>query len=181
MPKISVLILSFIIGGCAQKSEPMLSPIVSDVYQILDSLQIKLNKPAVPIANYVNAVKTASNLVFLSGKGPRDIEGELITGKVGTDLTIAEAKAAARRVGILQLEALQEEIGDLNKVRRIVKVLGMVNCDPDFTQHPEVINGFSDLMVEIFGEKGRHARAAVGMGSLPRNIPVEIEMIVEVF
>jgi enamine deaminase RidA (YjgF/YER057c/UK114 family) len=96
------------------------------------------------------------------------------------DLTLDEGKAAARNTGLNLLAALKAEIGDLDKVKRIVKVLGMVNCPSDFTQQPQVINGFSDLMVEIFGEKGKHARSAVGVGSLPSNIPVEIEMIVEV-
>ncbi len=140
---------------------------------------IVLPKPSPPVANYVNAVKVG-NLIFLSGKGPRTADGKMITGKVGTDLSIEEGYEAARLAGIRQLGALKAEIGNLNKVKRIVKVLGMVNAAPDFTNHPKVINGFSDLMVEVFGEKGKHARAAVGMASLPFNIAVEIEMIVEV-
>jgi enamine deaminase RidA (YjgF/YER057c/UK114 family) len=95
-------------------------------------------------------------------------------------MSIDEGKAAARNTGLNLLAALKAEIGDLDKVKRIVKVLGMVNCPPDFTQQPQVINGFSDLMVEVFGEKGKHARSAVGVGSLPANMAVEIEMIVEV-
>ena len=145
----------------------------------LESLGITLKEPSKPVANYVNAVRSG-NLLFLAGKGPRTPEGNLITGKLGADLTVEEGYEAARAVAILQLAVLKTELGDLSKVKRIVKVLGMVNTTPEFTDHPEVINGFSDLMVEVFGEKGKHARAAVGMGSLPRNIAVEIEMIVEV-
>ncbi len=145
----------------------------------LESLGITLKEPSKPVANYVNAVRTG-NLLFMAGKGPRTPEGNLITGKLGANLTVEEGYEAARAVAILQLAVLKTELGDLGKVKRIVKVLGMVNATPDFTDHPEVINGFSDLMVEVFGEKGKHARAAVGMGSLPRNIAVEIEMIVEV-
>lgn len=150
-----------------------------DVEERLRTLGIELEVVPPPMANYVNAV-TTGNLVFMAGKGPRTATGELITGQVGRDLSIAEGYEAARRVAVAQLSALQAEIGDLNRVVRIVKVLGMVNAGPEFTQHPEVINGFSDVMVEVFGERGKHARAAVGMVSLPRNIACEIEMIVEV-
>ncbi len=151
-----------------------------DVEENLKNLGITLPTPSAPIANYVNAVTTSDNLVFLAGKGPKKEDGTYITGKVGKDLSVKEGYAAARRSGIIQLGALKAAIGDLNRVKRIVKVLGMVNSTADFTDHPEVINGFSDLMVEVFGERGKHARAAVGMYSLPRNIAVEIEMIVEI-
>ena len=151
-----------------------------DVEEKLKKLGITLPTPSAPIANYVNAVTTSDNLVFLAGKGPKKEDGTYITGKVGKDLSVEEGYAAARRSGILQLGALKAAIGDLNRVKRIVKVLGMVNTTADFTDHPEVINGFSDLMVEVFGDRGKHARAAVGMYSLPRNIAVEIEMIVEI-
>jgi enamine deaminase RidA (YjgF/YER057c/UK114 family) len=150
-----------------------------DVEEKISSLGIELKEPGKPVANYVNSVRTG-NLVFMAGKGPTNNDGNYVTGKVGIDLTIEEGYEAARYAAIQQLAALKAEIGDLNKVVRIVKVLGMVNCGPEFTNQPEVINGFSDTMVEIFGERGKHARAAVGMGSLPRNIAVEIEMIVEV-
>ena len=151
-----------------------------DVEAKLKELGIELPKVSPPQANYVNAV-TTGNLVFLAGKGPRKADGTYITGKVGADLTQEEGYEAAKLVAINQLAALKAEIGDLNKVKRLVKVLGMVNATSDFTNQPEVINGFSDLMVEVFGEeKGKHARAAVGMGSLPRNIAVEIELIVEI-
>ena len=106
--------------------------------------------------------------------------GENITGKVGADLSIEEGYNAARETGINQLSVLKAELGNLNKVKRIVKVLGMVNCSSDFSDQPKVINGYSDLMVEIFGDRGKHARAAVGMNALPGNIAVEIEMILEV-
>ncbi len=150
-----------------------------DVEQRLAELNIELPTPGAPIANYVNVVRTG-NLLFLAGKGPQTEAGEYISGKVGRELTVEEGYAAARRVGITQLGVLRSELGDLNRVVRIVKVLGMVNAADDFTDHPEVVNGFSDLMVEVFGERGKHARAAVGMGSLPRGIACEIELVVEV-
>jgi enamine deaminase RidA (YjgF/YER057c/UK114 family) len=140
-----------------------------------------LSLPAIPppAANYVNAVRTG-NLLFLAGKGPNTPDGKYITGKVGLDLTIEQGYEAARSVALNQLAVLKSELGELSKVKRIVKVLGMVNATAEFTNHPEVMNGFSDLMVEVFGEKGKHARSSVGMISLPRNIAVEIELIVEV-
>lgn len=158
----------------AQTNEPSTGLIEAK----LTELGIRLPEASSPVANYVNAV-TTGNLVFLAGKGPKQSDGTYITGKVGRDLTEEEGYAAARLVAINQLAALKAEIGDLDRVNRVVKVLGMVNATEDFTNHPEVINGFSDLMVEVFGDKGKHARAAVGMGSLPRNIAVEIELIVE--
>jgi enamine deaminase RidA (YjgF/YER057c/UK114 family) len=142
----------------------------------LKTLGLTLPEPAVPVANYVRAVRTG-NLVFLAGHGECSAA---LTGKVGADVTLDKAYESARRVGLCLLSSLKKEIGDLAKVRRVVKVLGMVNAAPDFTDHPKVINGCSDLMVAIFGDRGRHARAAVGMGSLPSGISVEIEMIVEV-
>ncbi len=150
-----------------------------DVEARLERLGIDLPSASPPIANYVNAVRTG-NLIYLSGKGPLGADGSLVTGKLGQDLTIEEGYAAARLTGINLLAALKGEIGDLDQVSRIVKVLGMVNADSTFGDHPKVINGFSDLMVEVFGDRGRHARSAVGMGSLPDQIAVEIEMIVEV-
>ena len=140
----------------------------------LEKLGIKLPEVSPPVANYVNAVQTG-NLMFLAGKGPRKEDGSYITGKVGVDLTVEQGYEAAKLTAINQLAVLKAELGDLSRVKRVVKVLGMVNCASDFGDQPEVVNGFSDLMVEIFGEKGKHARAAVGMGSLPRNIAVEIE------
>ncbi len=145
----------------------------------LKELGIELPVVSPPVATYVNAVRVG-NLIYLSGKGPLKADGTSITGKIGKQVSIEQGQAAARWTGLQLLAALKAEIGSLNKVKRIVKVLGMVNCDSDFTQHPLVINGFSDLMVEVFGERGKHARSAVGMGSLPGNISVEIEMIVAV-
>ncbi len=145
----------------------------------LKELKIELPTIGKPIANYVHIVRTG-NLLFLAGKGPSNAEGVYTTGKVGKDLTLEQGKEAARLTAINQLAVLKAELGNLNKVKRIVKVLGMVNCEADFKDHPKVINGFSDLMVEIFGEKGKHARSAVGMCSLPMNMAVEIELVVEV-
>ena len=145
----------------------------------LKELGIKLSNPSSPVANYVNVVRSG-NLLFLSGKGPLKDDGNYIKGKVGTDLTIEQGYEAARLTGINQLSVLKSTLGNLKKVKRIVKVLGMVNSSSEFTDHPKVINGYSDLMVEVFGQKGKHARAAVGMVSLPSDIAVEIEMIVEI-
>ncbi len=145
----------------------------------LKELGIELYPPVAPVANYVLTVR-AGNLIFLAGHGPRKPEGGYVTGKVGRDLDLAAAKEAARLTAISLLSSLKAEIGDLNKVKRIVRVFGMVNAIDSFTEHPQVINGCSDLLVSIFGERGKHARAAVGMSSLPMNIATEIEMIVEV-
>jgi len=150
-----------------------------DVEERISSLGIELSEPGKPVANYVNAVQSG-NLVFMAGKGPGNPDGTLITGKLGFDLTIEQGYEAARLTAIGQLSALKQEIGDLNRVERIVKVFGMVNADPAFTSQSQVINGFSDLMVEVFGERGKHARVAVGMGSLPLNMACEIEMIVQI-
>ena len=145
----------------------------------LKELGIELPSAPEPVANYVNGVRTG-NLIFLAGKGPKRADGSEITGKLGADVSIAEGYEGARLTAINQLAVLKEMLGDLRKVKRVVKVLGMVNSDPEFVQQPAVINGFSDLIVEVFGDRGRHARAAVGMASLPRGQAVEIEMIVEV-
>ncbi len=147
--------------------------------QNLQSLGIVLPKPSSPLFNYVKFVRTG-NLIYLSGQGPVKADGTFITGKLGRDLTIEEGAAAAKLTGINLIATLQTAIGDLSKVKRIVKVFGMVNCTDNFYDQPKVINGFSDLMVAVFGEKGKHARTAVGMYMLPMNIAVEIEMIVEV-
>ncbi|NJN41009.1 MAG: RidA family protein [Flammeovirgaceae bacterium] len=144
----------------------------------LKELGIELKPPTQPMANYVKAVRTG-NLIFLAGHGPAE-GSDFGRGKVGKDMTWEQGYEAAKYTGISILSTLKAELGDLNKVKRIVKVLGMVNCSSDFTDQPKVINGFSDLMVSVFGEKGKHARSAVGMNSLPNNISVEIEIIVEV-
>lgn len=149
------------------------------VAQRLNELGIELATPRPPQANYVSAVRTG-NLIFLAGTGPYLPDGGLVTGKVGGELTVEQGYAASRWAMLALLANLQAELGDLERVARVVKLLGMVNCTVDFTRQPEVINGASDLLVEVFGERGRHARSAVGMFALPRNIAVEIEMIVEV-
>ena len=145
----------------------------------LKAMKIELPGLSKPLANYVHVVRSG-NLLFLAGKGPSKSDGTYITGKVGKDLTIEKGSEAARLTAITQLAVLKAELGSLNKVKRIIKVLGMVNCEADFKDHPKVINGFSDLLVEVFGEKGKHARSAVGMCSLPNNMAVEIELIVEI-
>jgi enamine deaminase RidA (YjgF/YER057c/UK114 family) len=145
----------------------------------LAALGIELPQAPQPVANYVNGVQTG-RLIFLAGKGPKRADGSEIHGKLGVDLTIEEGYEAARLTAINQLAVLKAMLGDLDRVTRVVKVLGMVNSHPDFIEQPAVINGFSDLIVEVFGDRGRHARAAVGMASLPRGQAVEIEMIVEI-
>ena len=140
---------------------------------------IELPKVTAPVANYVNAVRTG-NLLFLAGKGPNRPDGSWITGKVGRDVTVEEAYQHARLTGLNLIAVMKAELGSLDRVQRIVKVLGMVNGVPEFADQPKVINGCSDLFVEVFGDRGKHARSAVGMGSLPNNITVEIECIVEV-
>jgi enamine deaminase RidA (YjgF/YER057c/UK114 family) len=146
----------------------------------LKALGIDLGKVSSPVANYVNAVRTG-NLLFLAGKGPRpDASGKRPSGKVGRDYTADEAYQHARTVGLDLLAVMRSELGSLDRVKRVVKLLGMVNAGPEFADHPRVINGCSDLFVEVFGDAGKHARSAVGMGSLPMGIPVEIECIVEV-
>lgn len=150
-----------------------------DIDARLDELGIELPAPFTPMANYLPAVRTG-NLVFISGHGPNRADGTFITGKLGQDLTIEQGYGAARLTMLNCLSSLRAELGSLNGVRRFVKVLGMVNCTEDFGDPPAVINGGSDLLVEIFGDAGRHARSAVGMQSLPRGIAVEIEMVVEV-
>lgn len=149
------------------------------VEQRLKELGIELTKPTTPMGSYVNAVRTG-NLLYLAGKGPGLPGKPLPVGKLGRDFSIDQGYGFARDTGLSILAALKEELGDLDRVKRIVKVLGMVNATSEYGSQPEVINGCSDLFVEVFGERGRHARSAVGMGSLPRGIPVEIEVIVEI-
>jgi enamine deaminase RidA (YjgF/YER057c/UK114 family) len=145
----------------------------------LKELGIEIASATSPMANYVNAVRTG-NLLYLAGKGPGLPGKPLPVGKVGRDLTVEQAYVHARETGLNLIAVMKAELGDLDRVKRIVKVLGMVNATPEFGRQPEVINGCSDLFVEVFGERGKHARSAVGIGSLPRGIPVEIEVIVEV-
>src|SRR6478609_3413730 len=147
--------------------------------QRLKELGIELAPASGPLANYVNAVRTG-NLLYLAGKGPGLAGQPMPSGKVGRDFTIEQGYEYARQTGLSLIAVMKAELGDLDKVTRIVKVLGMVNATPEFGHQPEVINGCSDLFVEVFGDRGKHARSAVGLGSLPRGIPVEIEVIVEV-
>lgn len=144
----------------------------------LKTLNINLIPVVPPIANYLKQVQVGK-LIYLSGHGPDKPEGGQMLGTLGKNVSIEEGQAAARLTGISLLSTLKSYIGDLNKVKRIVKVLGLVNSDPSFSMQPKVMNGFSDLMVEVFGERGKHARSAVGVSALPNNISVEIEMIVE--
>ncbi|MBX3499460.1 MAG: RidA family protein [Alphaproteobacteria bacterium] len=140
----------------------------------LKELGIELKAPPSPVANYVNAVRTG-NLLYLAGKGPGPIRGRL-----GESMSVEDGYKAARATGVSLIQVMKAELGDLDRVVRIVKVLGMVNCTPEFGDQPRVINGCSDLFVEVFGDRGKHARSAVGMGGLPNQIPVEVEVIVEV-
>ena len=138
----------------------------------LKKLGISLTEPSEPVANFVNW-RRVGNVLYLSGSGAR------VIGTVGEDLTLEEGYEAARLTGIKIISTLKSAVGDLSKVKQFVRVRGMVNSSPDFYDQPKVINGFSDLMVEVFGEKGKHARAAVGQVALPFNMAVEIEVTVE--
>ena len=145
-------------------------------------LELRLDLPPAPkpVAVYKPLV-VVGNMAYVSGHGPLKPDKSLITGRVGAELDLAAGKAAARQVGLAILATLRGELGSLNRVKRVIKVLGMVNCMPDFTDHPKVINGCSELFAEVFGpENGIGARSAVGMGSLPGNIAVEIEAIFEI-
>jgi enamine deaminase RidA (YjgF/YER057c/UK114 family) len=145
----------------------------------LRELGIELPKTTAPVANYVPAARLG-NVIYLAGTGPIKPDGTLATGKVGIDVTLDEAYQHAKLVGVRLLAVMRQELGSLDKVVRVGRVFGMVNAAPDFTDHPKVINGCSDLFVEVFGDRGRHARSAVGMASLPFNISVEIEAVIEV-
>lgn len=148
-------------------------------YERLKALGITLPAPPAPIANFVTHVEEGK-LLFLSGQGPSEADGRRHTGKVGADVTVAQAYAHARLTGINLIAVMQAALGDLGRVRRVVKLFGMVNAAPDFTDHPSVINGCSDLLVEVFGPAGAHARSAIGQGSLPGQITVEIEAVVAI-
>lgn len=135
--------------------------------------------PPAPVGNFANAVKIGS-LLYVSGQGPVTADGRLMTGKVGNDVGVADAYAHARLAGLNLLAVARQQAGSLSAIRRVVKLFGMVNAVADFAEHPKVINGCSDLFTEVFGPEGVHARSAVGMGSLPNNITVEIEAIFEI-
>ncbi|WP_234734414.1 RidA family protein [Tellurirhabdus bombi] len=150
-----------------------------DFEKKLKELNVELAKPTPSLANYVKAVRTG-NLVFLSGHVSSRADGSGIKGKLGKDLTAEQGYEAAKLCAVGLLSSLKAEIGDLGKVKRVVKVLGMVNSAPEFTDQPKVVNGCSDLLVALFGDKGKHARSAVGVTALPAGFAVEVEMIVEV-
>ena len=145
----------------------------------LEELGIALPAAATPVANYVTTVQTG-NLVFTSGHGPGTGEGKIYKSQLGTDAEIEDGYQSARQVAIGLIGTLKQALGDLDRVQRIVKVIGFVNSAPTFTDQPAVVNGASDLFVEVFGDKGKHTRSAVGMSQLPGGIPVEIEMVVEI-
>ena len=148
-------------------------------YDRLKQLKLELPTPAIPLANYVPFV-LANGFLYLSGQGPRRADGGVFTGKVGADVSLEDAYRHAQLTGLNLLSVAHLALGDLGRVRRVVKVLGMVNATPSFGDHPKVINGCSDLFVNVFGDAGKHARSAVGMGSLPGNMSVEIEAIFQV-
>lgn len=147
----------------------------------LQELKLQLPPPPKPVAKYKPAVQVG-NILYVSGHGPLKVDGKaLITGRVGADLNLEQGKEAARQTGLAILSTVRNTLGSLDKVKRLIKTLGMVNAVPDYLDHPQVINGFSELMAEVFGDDaGVGARSAVGMGSLPNDIPVEIECIFEV-
>lgn len=146
----------------------------------IQELHLTLPSPPKPVAKYRPAVQ-AGNMLYVSGHGPLKVDGKMITGRVGADMTMEQGKEAAKVVGLAILATVRNTIGSLDKVKRLIKTLGMVNAAPDFKDHPQVINGFSELMAEVFGDDaGVGARSAVGMGSLPGNIAVEVECIFEV-
>lgn len=148
---------------------------MTDAYQRLKALGLELPKTPKPAGNYVPG-KLCGDLIYLAGQGPGKPEGSYYTGKVGDDVTWEEAYDHARIVGLQLLGVVEDLVGDLNRVE-VIKVLGMVNATPDFGDHPEVINGRSDIFVAVLGDDGRHARSAVGMGSLPNRMTVEVEVI----
>jgi enamine deaminase RidA (YjgF/YER057c/UK114 family) len=148
-------------------------------YDRLAELGLSLPSPAIPVANYV-PFKRVGPVLYISGQGPRSADGTLMTGKVGRDIETKEAYGHAQLTGLNLLAIAHAALGDLGRIVQAVKLLGMVNATPDFGDHPAVINGCSDLFVAVLGEAGRHARSAVGMGSLPGGISVEIEAIFEV-
>jgi enamine deaminase RidA (YjgF/YER057c/UK114 family) len=151
----------------------------NDPYDRLAKIGAQLPPAPSPIGNFVNFVRDG-NLIYLSGQGPRDRDGVLSMGKVGVDVSVEDAYQDAKLTGLNLLAVMHEALGDLARVKQIVKVFGMVNAAPDFTKHPDVINGCSDLFVSVFGDAGKHARSAVGLGSLPGHITVEIEAIIAV-
>ena len=147
--------------------------------QRLKELNIQLPDVATPIANFV-MWQQVGNLLYLSGQGPRRPDGSIPVGRLGLNYSVEQGYADARQIGLQILATVRKAVGSLDRIEAVVKLLGMVNAEPDFGQHPKVINGCSDLLVEVLGERGKHARSAVGMGSLPNGMPVEIEVIIQV-
>jgi len=154
-------------------------PVTMSAEARLKELGIELPPVPPPVANFVRT-RQVGNVLYVSGHGPMHPDGSRDKGKVGSDLDVAQGQASARLTGLNMLATVRAALGSLDRVGQIVKVLGMVHSAPGFGRQPEVIDGFSDLMVEVFGDAGRHARSAVGMAELPFGIPVEIEMIVEI-
>lgn len=168
--KVFFFLLSFLIATQAFSQSPE---------EKLAKMGIELPQVSAAAGSFVDVVQVG-NLLYFSGKGPRQSNGQYITGKVGRDLTVQQGYDAARLVAIIQLAVLKKELGDLKRVKRIVKVNGWVNAADTFYEQPKVINGFSDLMIEVFGESGKHARTAVGTNTLPFNMAAEVEMVVEI-
>jgi enamine deaminase RidA (YjgF/YER057c/UK114 family) len=177
--RIPLVLFAFSLMVMLHRAVPLSAQQNPDPEQRLKDLGLVLPSPTRAIANYVPAVRTG-NLVFLAGHGPCGDLSEKVRGKIGQERTVEEGYEAARQTALCLLATVKAELGDLNKVKRIVRVFGMVNAVEGFTQQPQVINGCSDLLVAVFGDRGKHARAAVGVASLPLNWTVEIEMVVEV-
>ncbi len=175
-----LLILAALVSCKSQPSAQGQSSARVDVEAKLKELNVQLSPVAPSTASIVKTVRIGK-MVYTSGHGPDKPGGGQIFGKVGGDLTLEQGQEAAKLTGIALLSSLKAEIGDLSRIKRVVKVFGLVNCTPAFTQQPQVMNAFSDMMVKIWGENGRHARSAVGTNALPNNIAVEIEMIVELY
>jgi len=183
MKRILLLLVPIILFACNQEVKNTKTDVALydyDIEERLDSLGITLTEPTLPKGIKIVLATRVNNLLYLSGNGPVAPNGTRTVGKVGTDLTVEQGYEAARLTAIRHLSVLKKELGDLNKVVRIIKVLGMVNADSSFTEHPKVINGYSETMVAVFGERGMHARSAVGMASLPFNLACEVETIVQV-
>lgn len=177
-------LLLLLFWGCTSTSQQAPVEAVAlydyDVEQRLTDLGVELRDIKLPPGIPIELAVRQGDLIYLSGNGPRTNDGERVVGKVGQELTIEEGYEAAKLTAINHLSILKAELGDLNKVVKVVKVLGMVNAPADFTEQPKVINGYSDFMIEVFGDRGRHARSAIGVGSLPWNLACEVEAIVQV-
>lgn len=190
--KYTYIILALLLTACGQQNskdkqiektaEVQEEPLYDyDIEERLKELGIELSNPKMPEGMKITFAVQNGNTLYLSGNLPYDrATKKLYAGKLGKDLTVEEGYQAARLTAINQISVLKEELGDLNRVEKIIKVLGMVNATPDFKDHPQVMNGFTDVMVKVFGERGVHARSAVGLGSIPLNAACEVEMIVQI-